>query len=177
MARYLSCDLRSYLAIRLRLLPRLTKLHTTSYTSLFKPLLSVLPFHTSAFLQSVNSAGAPVDYLEHASALPSRGLFSELRAVELEASRNGGRNALGVLERLEDRPQGDHEERPDIISKSIKCLQAYHDRIEPLSIEDAKIVLAADNAGTRVLRWAFSPEMKAKIEGNHPEKMFVSCVA
>lgn len=173
MARYFSRDSKSYLAIRLRLLSRSAKLQTTPYPSLPQSSPGLFYFHSRAAICSRNPTEKHVDYLAHASALPLSGPFSKLRAIELEASRDGGRNALDVLERINDGPQADQDEGLDIISKSIKCLQVYHDRLKPLSKVDAKLVLAADDAGARVLRWAWNPAVKAKIEGNHTENRFV----
>jgi hypothetical protein len=45
------------------------------------------------------------------------------------ATRNGGRDALHILNRLRD------SDDSVLVSKGINCLQAYYDRYDPLSIE------------------------------------------
>ncbi|KAH9907807.1 hypothetical protein F4778DRAFT_447967 [Xylariomycetidae sp. FL2044] len=87
----------------------------------------------------------------------------EIEGVGVEAARDGGRNALNILESLND------VDANILILKSIQCLSAYREAISILTVEDAKRVLVADDAGRRVHDWMRGPVVWGQIEGNHPE--------
>ncbi|RYC55349.1 hypothetical protein CHU98_g10859 [Xylaria longipes] len=79
----------------------------------------------------------------------------------MQASRDGGRNALYILKNLED---GDGN---IIVLKGIICLQAYYDRINMLPVEEAESIIAADDAGRIVHDWVSQPHVWKEIESNH----------
>ncbi|CAJ2506001.1 Uu.00g001310.m01.CDS01 [Anthostomella pinea] len=88
-------------------------------------------------------------------------LDHELGKVEVEASQDGGRKALDVLERL-DEAYGDASL---LYLKGITCLDAYYHHFGSMSIEDARSVLIADEAGRRVVQWTRKPAIWRQIEG------------
>lgn len=94
---------------------------------------------------------------------------SEIKAIGIASRQDDGRKALDVLDRV-------NEPKELLILKGIECLAAYRDYFTRMSIEDAKAVLAANNAGVRVLAWAWQPAVKEQIEANHPDNEYV-CVS
>ncbi|KAK7995855.1 hypothetical protein PG991_015322 [Apiospora marii] len=89
---------------------------------------------------------------------------ADLKHIEVKAWKNDGKHALDVLDRLCLEPHDDQ-----VIPKAITCLQAYKHSIEHLSVEDAKVVLANDEAGNRVVHWFETEAINQQIKRNHPE--------
>ncbi|KAK8135955.1 hypothetical protein PG984_003895 [Apiospora sp. TS-2023a] len=56
-----------------------------------------------------------------------------------------------------------------VIPKAIICLQAYKYSIEHLPVDDAKVTLANDEAGNRVVHWFETEGVNQQIKRNHPE--------
>ncbi|KAI0457723.1 hypothetical protein F5B21DRAFT_501110 [Xylaria acuta] len=87
----------------------------------------------------------------------------ELRGIEMQAYRDGGRDALGILKYLAD---GDGNR---MVLKGILCLQAYHNRLSTLSVTEAENIIAADDAGRIVHDWVSQPNVWKKIVSNHED--------
>ncbi|KAJ3574777.1 hypothetical protein NPX13_g4252 [Xylaria arbuscula] len=90
-------------------------------------------------------------------------LALELRGVEVQASRNNGRNALDVFRAL------DESDGYRMLLKGIRCLQAYHGLISPLSINHAREIIVKNEAGKVVQDWLFQPQVQSAIESNPQE--------
>ncbi|KAI1757009.1 hypothetical protein F4782DRAFT_480859 [Xylaria castorea] len=77
------------------------------------------------------------------------------------SSPDGGRITLDILKYLED------SDSHRMVLKGIICLQAYYDRINILSVEEAEKVIASDDAGRIVYDWVSQPSVWKEIESNN----------
>ncbi|KAI1737354.1 hypothetical protein F4680DRAFT_451164 [Xylaria scruposa] len=100
---------------------------------------------SSSSNQSAHASKTPRDHTVATSL--DQGL--ELRGIRMQVSRDGGRNALGILKNLEV------SDGNRMVLKGVICLQEYHDRISILSVKEAEKVIAADDAGRIVHDWAW----------------------
>jgi hypothetical protein len=62
------------------------------------------------------------------------------------AARNGGRNAVSILDRLQD------SDGFVLVSKGIRCPQAYRDRLDPVPLKQAQRMIISDNAAKLLTR-------------------------
>ncbi|KAI0863611.1 hypothetical protein F4860DRAFT_511506 [Xylaria cubensis] len=85
----------------------------------------------------------------------------ELRGIRMQASRNGGRDALDILRNLEE------SDGNRMVLKGIICLQEYHDCVNILSVVEAEKVIIADDAGRIVFDWVSQPTVWKEIESNN----------
>lgn len=120
------------------------------------------PLSTTHLCQSRSSA-APWKIVRPRSCTNhgSLDLALALRGIEVLAARNNGQDALQTLQSLTDR------DGYTMVLKGIRCLQAYHDRISPFSVEVAQKAVAADDAGGIVHSWVCQPHVQKEIESNH----------
>ncbi|KAI0514342.1 hypothetical protein F5B22DRAFT_611185 [Xylaria bambusicola] len=139
----------------------------------------VLPFpalHVRRWRSSITQAASPkIDISEICQSRTVKTSLDQalgLRDLEILASRNNGHHALDILRKLGDRDGN------AMILKGIRCLQAYHDRISPYSVEFAKRIIAADDAGEVVHAWVCQPHVQEAIESNHQDNtILLSLVA
>ncbi|KAI3332285.1 hypothetical protein HD806DRAFT_187844 [Xylariaceae sp. AK1471] len=102
---------------------------------------------------------------EQTPAYTSFDIHFDIKNLSTLAARNGGRDALHILDRLRD---------PDdsvLVSKGIRCLQAYYDRYDPLPLEKARKMIINDNAARLVTKWVQKPAVWNQIVNNHPENI------
>ncbi|TRX93167.1 hypothetical protein FHL15_006035 [Xylaria flabelliformis] len=85
----------------------------------------------------------------------------ELNGIRMQASRDGGRNALNILRNLEE------SDGNRMVLKGIICLLEYYDCVNILSVEEAEKVIAADDAGRIVHDWVSQPTVWKEIESNN----------
>ncbi|KAI0021552.1 hypothetical protein F4780DRAFT_778589 [Xylariomycetidae sp. FL0641] len=92
----------------------------------------------------------------------------KVRAVEQRAMFKDGLYALEELERV------DESDISLLMMLGSVCLQAYHQRIQYMSIREARDDLVFQDAGARVLRWTGQPRVMARLKEFHPaDRSFV----